>query len=329
MFYSISSAAAQGSVNVACSVQAEWCQAVAANFEKVSGIKVAVVLKGSGEALAQMRAEKDNPKLDVWFGGTGDPHLVAAEEGLSQPYEPAALTTLQPWAQGQHKAAKGRTVGIYAGALGFGFNKEWVAKKKVAEPKCWDDLLKADYKGEVQMANPNSSGTAYTMIATIVQLMGEDKAFAYMKALHPNINAYTRSGTAPIKAVARGETGVSISFVHDAVVEANAGFPAAYATPCEGTGYEIGSMSIVTGARNEASAKKFYDWALTPEAQKLGFDVAKQLQMPSHTAAPLPPNAPDLNKMKLIAYDFVKYGAGAERKRLLDKWNADIGNLAK
>lgn len=320
---------AQGSVNVVCSVQGEWCQAVAANFEKASGIKVAVVLKGSGEALAQMRAEKDNPKLDIWFGGTGDPHLVAAEEKLSQTYEPAALKDLHPWAQGQHKASNGRTVGVYAGALGFGFNKEWTAKKKVVEPKCWDDLLKADFKGEVQMANPNSSGTAYTMIATIVQLMGEEKAFAYMKALHPNVNAYTRSGTAPIKAVARGETGVSISFVHDAVVEANAGLPAAYTTPCEGTGYEIGSMSIVAGSRNEANAKKFYEWALTPDAQKLGFDIAKQLQMPSHTKAPLPPNAPDLNKMKLIVYDFVKYGAAAERKRLLDKWNAEIGNLPK
>jgi iron(III) transport system substrate-binding protein len=322
-------AGAQGSVNVVCSVQAEWCQALAAGFEKASGIKVAIVLKGSGEALAQLRAEKDNPKLDLWFGGTGDPHLVAAEETLSEAYDPAALKDLQPWAQNQHKAAKGRSVGIYAGALGFGFNKEWVAKKKVAEPKCWADLLKADYKGEVQMANPNSSGTAYTMIATIVQQMGEDKAFAYMKALHPNINSYTRSGTAPIKAVARGETGVSISFVHDAVVEANAGFPAAYTTPCEGTGYEIGSVSIVAGARNAANARKLVDWVLTPEAQKIGFDIAKQLQMPSHTQAPLPPNAPNLTQMKLIDYDFAKYGQAAERKRLLDRWNNEIGNLPK
>ena len=40
--------------------------------------------------------------------------------------------------------------------------------------------------------------------------------------------------------------------------------------PCEGTGYEVGSMSIVKGARNLDNAKKFYDWALTPAAQKIG-----------------------------------------------------------
>ena len=41
------------------------------------------------------------------------------------------------------------------------------------------------------------------MIATLVQLMGEEKAFEYLKALHPNISTYTRSGTAPVKAAAR------------------------------------------------------------------------------------------------------------------------------
>ena len=86
--------------------------------------------------------------------------------------------------------------------------------------------------------------------------------------------------------VARGETTIGISFVHDVVTEAQAGFPVASATPCEGTGYEIGSMSIVKGARNMANAKKFYDWALTPEAQKLEAQ-AKQFQVPSNKTTPV------------------------------------------
>ncbi len=47
------------------------------------------------------------------------------------------------------------------------------------------------------MADPNSSGTAWTMLATIVQLMGEDQAFAYMKKLNANIDQYTSAGAAP------------------------------------------------------------------------------------------------------------------------------------
>ena len=165
-------------------------------------------------------------------------------------------------------------------------------------------------------------------IATLVQLMGEEKAFDYLKKMHANINAYTRSGTAPMKAVARGETMVSISFVHDGVTEALAGFPVKTATPCEGTGYEIGSMSIVKGARNMANAKKFYDWALTPEAQKLEAQ-AKQFQVPSNKATPLPPEAPKFADMKLIDYDQAKYGKSAERKRLIARWDSEVGALAK
>lgn len=114
--------------------------------------------EGVGETLAQIRAEAQNPRGDVWFGGTGDPHLVAAEEGLSAEYKAAAMSQLQPWAIRQYEAAKGKSIGVYSGAVGFGFNKELLAKKNLAEPKCWADIVKPEYKGEIQVANPNSSG---------------------------------------------------------------------------------------------------------------------------------------------------------------------------
>src|SRR6187397_2648024 len=187
-------------LNVICPVQAEWCNLAATEFERDTGIKVAMTLKGSGESLAQIVAEKANPKLDVWFGGTGDPHLQAAEQGLLEEYKSPMLSQLQPWAQKQAEQSKYRTVGMYLGALGIGYNTELLAKKKIAAPACWKDLIKPELAGEVQMANPNASGTAYTAIATLVQVMGEEQAFAYLKALHKNINQYPRSGVAPIKA---------------------------------------------------------------------------------------------------------------------------------
>ncbi|MGL4242389.1 MAG: extracellular solute-binding protein, partial [Beijerinckiaceae bacterium] len=190
-------------LNLYCSVQIEWCQAIATNFQRDTNIRVNMTQKGSGEMLAQIRAEAQNPRGDVWFGGTGDPHLAAAEEGMTVEYESKNLADLTPWAQGQFQASKKRAVGVYAGAVGFGFNSELLARKNVPAPQSWADLLKPAYKGEIQVANPNSSGTAYVIIATLVQIMGEEKAFDYMKALHPNINAYARSGTGPIKAVAR------------------------------------------------------------------------------------------------------------------------------
>ena len=86
---------AQGSVetqvNVMCSVQAEWCGMIQTTFSRVTGIKVNLIQRSSGEALAQLTAEKANPKTDLWFGGTGDPHLAAAEQDLTVAYKSPSL----------------------------------------------------------------------------------------------------------------------------------------------------------------------------------------------------------------------------------------------
>ena len=319
---------AQGTLTVYCSVQLEWCQAVANEFTRQSGTKVSMTQKGSGEVFAQIKAEAANPRADVWFGGTGDPHLQAAEEGLTTAYQSPNLGQLHPWAVRQAEQSGYRTVGIYMGALGISFNTELLKKKGVAPPRCWADLLHPAFKGEIQMANPASSGTAYTAVATLVQLMGEAKAFEYLKQLHASINQYTKSGTAPVKAAARGETSVGISFVHDVITEAMAGFPVASATPCEGTGYEIGSLSIVNGARNLDGAKKFVDWALTAPAQALGAR-SNQFQTPSNRSAEIPKEAPRLAEMRLIDYDFKKYGSSVERRRLLDRWEKEVNSLPR
>ena len=322
------SAVAQSQVNVICSVQAEWCNMIATVYARTTGTRVNLSIKGSGEALAQLIAEKDNPKTDVWFGGTGDPHLQAAEQGLTLEYKSPTLPQLHDWAQQQARQSGYRTVGIYSGPLGFGYNSELVAKKKLAVPKTWADLTKPEYKGEVQVANPASSGTAYTMIATLVQLMGEEKAFDYLKALHRNVGAYPRSGTAPIKAAARGETAVSISFVHDGPGEKMQGFPLETITPADGTGAEIGSMSIIKGARNLEAARKFYEWALTPGAQEMAA-AAKSFQLPSNKAAKVDARVPDFRKIKLIDYDYAKYGSSAERRRLIQRWEKEVNSIPR
>ncbi|KRE09545.1 iron ABC transporter substrate-binding protein [Bosea sp. Root381] len=326
--FSTGSASAQGSLVMYCGVQEEWCRAMSNAFEKETGIKVAMTRKSAGEIYAQLKAESSNPRGDIWWGGTGDPHLQAAEEGLTQEYESPKNAELNSWAIDQWKAAKQRSIGIYAGALGFGFNTEQIKSKGIPEPKCWADLLNPKLKDDVQVADPNSSGTAYNLLATVVQLMGEEKGFDYLKALHKNVSQYTKSGAAPAKAASLGETAVGIVFIHDAVVFAVQGDPIKPVAPCEGTGYEIGSMSIVKGARNLDNAKKFYDWALTPAAQALAAP-AKSYQVPSNKAAPVPAQSPKMDQMKLINYDFVKYGSSAERTRLLAKWDKEVKALPK
>ena len=319
---------AMAQLNVLCPMAAEWCNLAATEFEKTTGIKPAMTFKGSGESFAQVAAEKANPKIDIWFGGTGDPHLQAAEQDLTMAYKSPLFDQLQPWARKQAEQSNYKTVGLYLGVLGMGYNTELVAKKKAPAPACWKDLAKPVYAGDVQMANPNASGTAYTAIATLVQLFGEDDAFKLLKEWHKNISSYSRQGVGPIKATARGENMVAVAFIHDVVTEAQAGFPVKSVAPCEGTGYEIGSMSIIKGSRNLENAKKFYDWALTPAAQKLAAQ-AKSFQLPSNTNSPVSPLSPKPSEIKLIDYNFAKYGSSAERKRLLERWEREVANAPK
>jgi iron(III) transport system substrate-binding protein len=322
-------AAAQGELVVYCTVQEEWCRPMVTAFEKATGIKVSMTRKSSGEFYAQLKAEASNPRGDIWWGGTGDPHLQAAEEGLTEPYKSPKMNELQDWAVRQWEVSKNRTIGVYAGALGYSYNRDQLKKNRVPEPKCWADLTKPAYKDEIQVANPNSSGTSYTMLATFVQLMGEDKAFEYLKALHKNVNQYTKSGAAPARAAAVGETLIGITFQHDAVVQAVGGAPVTIVSPCEGTGYEIGSMSIIKGAKNMENAKKWYDWALGAEAQSIGATAKVSYQVPSNKNASAPPQAPKFAEIKLINYDFAKYGSSAERNRLLTKWDKEVSTLPK
>lgn len=68
-----------------------------ATFERATGIRVAMTRRSSGETLTQIRAERANPRGDVWWGGSGDPHLQAAEEGLTEEYRSPNLALLHPW----------------------------------------------------------------------------------------------------------------------------------------------------------------------------------------------------------------------------------------
>src|SRR5947207_491281 len=127
-------AAAQGELVVYCTVQEEWCRPMVAAFEKKFGIKVLMTRKSSGEFYAQLKAEAANPRGDIWWGGTGDPHLQAAEEGLTESYKSPRLADLNDWAVRQWEQSKGRTVGVYAGALGYSYNEPQLKKKSIPEP---------------------------------------------------------------------------------------------------------------------------------------------------------------------------------------------------
>lgn len=317
-----------GTVTAICSTDQSWCELAAKEFTRATGIRVLQTRKATGEALAQLRAEAANPKTDLWWGGTGDPFLQAAEIGLLEAYRPAYLNDLHGWSVRQYAMTQNMVGGFYTSAIGFGWNTELLRKKKLPEPRCWSDLVKPVYKGEVEISHPASSGTAYTILAGLVQLMGEDKAFEYMKALHANITQYTRSGTAQAPNVAKGEVAVGISFIFGFDGWRHNKYPVATTAPCEGTSYEIGGIALVKGARNKAAALRYYDWLMGPEGQQIGAR-AGSFQVPANKTFKPDPRIPLLDNVRLIKYDFEKYGKAAERRRLLERWQKEVESLPR
>ena len=322
-------AIAQAQLNMYCSSpNTAWCQGMAIGFEKATGTKVSVIQKATGEMFAQIKAERANPKGDVWWAGPADSYLQAADDGLLDEYRSANLVELYDWARQITKASAGRVGGVYGGILALGYNTEIGEKKKLPAPKCWRDLVNPIYKNELMLGNPTTSGTAYLMLATLVQVFGEDDAFKLMAEINRNVTSYARSGIGPMTAITRGEVFAGSTVLHGVINEIVRGFPVVPVLPCEGVGYEVAGVAIIKGARNLDAAKKFYDWALTADAQKIGLDL-KEFAIPTNRNVVLPAMVPKFTDVKVIDYDFSKFGASETRKRLLERWEREINSAPK
>ena len=283
-----------------CSVQVEWCELVRHEYQRATGVRMALIHRSSIDALSMLLAERQHPRTDVWFGGTGDPHLQAAEDGLTLARQSGALAELQPWAQEQARRGHYRTVGLYSGVLGIVYRPSEVQRLGASPPRCWRDLLQAPFERQLMMGNPTSSGTGYLILSALTQLFGEQAAMDYLKALHHNIAQYTHSGRASIENVVRGEVAAAIGFLHDAMTAQKRGADIEFVLPCEGTPAEIGSLSLIVGAPNADEAVRFYEWALTPAAQNLALR-ASAFQWPSNRRASAEFYAADVDFKHLIA----------------------------
>jgi iron(III) transport system substrate-binding protein len=163
-------------------------------------------------------------------------------------------------------------------------------------------------------------------MCTILQIRGEQAGWEYMKKFGQNVLMWTKSGATPVQNVGKGEAAVGVVFSHDIVAGIETGLPIKLTFPAEGTGYEIGGMGIVKGAKNLENAKAWYDWALTASTQELG---KKYTAYQGLTIKGAVPPKPELLQVKLINYNF-DY-CGSNKTAFIDKFSNEIAaaSLAK
>lgn len=305
-------------VNAYTTLEEPLAKVLFAEFEKETGIKVNWVRLSTGEVIARLEAEKQNPQASIWVGGVGVFHVEAKLKGLTTPYR-------APYSQfidEKFKDPDGYWIGLYVGPLAFATNKNKAKELGINPPISWADLLKPEYKGLIRMANPNTSGTAYNVITTLVNIYKRDEAkvFDYLKKLDANVNMYTKSGSAPGKDCAIGETTIAIGYLHDLVKLQKEGAPIVITLPREGTGYEIAAMSLIKGGKEPLEAKKLYNWILGDKAQAI---IASWYVIPLSPKAPKNKLVYKLEDINLIQQDLL--WEAQNRERLVEKWNKEIG----
>ena len=299
-----------------------WAKPMFDEFEKATGIHVNFVRFSSGEALARVIAEKSNPRVDVLFGGPVETHAAGIKEGIFEPYKPPAFGVLPA----RFKHAEGQWVAIADDPLVFMSSNKFLKEHGLKPPASWEDLLHPAYKDQLQMADARTSGTAVTRIFSILEINGrdEDKAFAYMKKLRPNVQVFTKSGGGGTIPVGLGQAGAGIFFIVDALKTKQEGYDVSLSFPREGIGTSAEALAVVKGARNAAAARKLIDWAASPAGQSL-YAKYKINFIPSHPDVKIDPGLAEvLRGAKIFPIDDAY--AGANRKRIVERWVREIAN---
>ena len=313
--YSVGMAAEKITAYVSC--DEEIGRQLITAFTKTTGIQVDWVRLATGEAQARIAAERNNPQASLWLGGGGVDHIAAKKDGLTTPYlSPVAAKVIPK----QFRDKDGYWCGMYTGALCFVYNTQVMADKKLPVPHAWADLIKPIYKGQIQMANPQTSSTSVMVITTMIDVFkgDETKTFNYFKELNQNISQYAQTGAAPGKNAAIGETPLALGYAHDQVKLISQGYPLKIVFPREGTGYEVASMSLIKGGPQVETAKKLYDWMLGKEAAQIMADNFLTV----FAKATLKPGAIPLSKVKVVKQD--DEWNGQNKARLVEKWLNEV-----
>jgi iron(III) transport system substrate-binding protein len=235
-------------------------------FETESGVSVRWVRMSSGEVLTRIRAERSRPQASVWLGGSASEFALAASEGLLEANHPRSFDA---FAAGTRDPSW-RWVGVSTSPIGFASNPAVLKEQGASVPHAWKDLLAPGLRGLVSMAYAFTSGTAYTIIASHVFLMGEDGAERFWRALDQNVHHYNRSGSACVTQVGLGEIGTCVAFSNDILTKGvQKGYPVVLTFPEEGTAHEVNGIALLHDAPEDALGRRLIDFMLDVTAQRL------------------------------------------------------------
>jgi iron(III) transport system substrate-binding protein len=221
---------------------------------------------GSREVLERVRAERNRPQADLWWGAAHTTFQTAANENLLAPYKPSWSGNVPESA----RDAQDRWYGTYETPEVIVYNSEAVSKDDA--PKDWDDVLDARWRDKVLIRNPNPSDSMRAIFGAMVWRFYQETnspagGYDWLRKLDANVHEYTADGTLLMQKMARREGLISLWDMPDVrLYREQKNFPVDYVIPRSGTPVVIDAIAILRGAPHEEEARRFYEFVTTPES---------------------------------------------------------------
>ena len=244
-------------------------------------VTVEVIDMGSREILERVRAERNRPQADLWWGAAHTTFQTAAEENLLTPYRPTWASSVSE----SSRDASDNWYGTYQTPEVIVYNSD--AVKAEEAPKDWDDVLDLKWRDKILIRNPNPSDSMRAIFGAMIWRFykdtgSPDKGYDWLRRLDANVHEYTADGTLLMQKLVRREGLVTLWNLPDVwIYKEQKGFPIGYNFPASGTPVITDGIAIVRGAQHEAEAKRFYEFVTTSEALVLA--AKKYYRVPVRT----------------------------------------------
>ena len=241
-------------------------QNITAGFQAKTGLKADVFSSTTGKILSRVEAEKSNPQADVLILASLSSAIGLKKEGITEPYANAknADKMVSDW-----KDAENNYFCYSGSALCIVYNTKLVENP----PKDWSDLTAPQYKNQLMMPDPTSSGSCMDFVTGYVNKNG-DKAWSYFQDLKNNGMKIANSNDTALQPVLTGSKSIVVSGVdYMTLADKKKGEPVDVVYPSSGTVISPRPALIVKGSKNETNAQAFIDYLLSDEAQKMVADA--------------------------------------------------------
>lgn len=261
-------------VTVVTSFSKDLTDPFKAAFEAANpGTTLEVVNRNTNAGVSYLQETRGANTTDLMWASAPDAFEVLKKEGLLAKID--VKTEGIPEKLGGYPVhdADGTYYGFAASGYGIMYNTRYVEANELPVAKEWDDLKNAAYNGHVAMSSPSRSGTTHLTVETVLQGEGWDKGWATWKWISGNMNTVTERSFGVPDAVNSGSTGFGIVIDFFGLSSKASGFPVELVYPSV-TAIVPANIGVIEGAPNAEGAKKFVEFVLSPEGQKVLLEPA-------------------------------------------------------